>query len=146
MRVPLTYVIRNLVARKVTTALTAGGLGLVVFVFATVLMLDAGLKRTLVGTGEEDNVIAIRKGAETEIQSGITRLQASVIETHPAIAQSPDSLPLVSKETVILISLRKVGAQKPSNVVIRGVSPSGMQLRPQVRLVAGRMFSPGASE
>jgi ABC-type lipoprotein release transport system permease subunit len=146
MAIPLSYVARNLWTRRLTTALTAGGLALVVFVFATVLMLDAGLKRTLVGTGEYDNVIAIRKGAETEIQSGITRAQASVIETHPAIAAGPDSRPLVSKETVVLISLRKVGAQKPSNIVIRGVSEAGLQLRPQVHLVAGRMFSPGTSE
>jgi putative ABC transport system permease protein len=144
--IPFSYVARNLWTRRLTTALTAGGLALVVFVFATVLMLDAGLKRTLVGTGEHDNVIAIRKGAENEIQSGITRLQANVIETHPAIAAGADSRPLVSKETVILISLRKVGAQKPSNVVIRGVSETGARLRPQVRLVEGRMFSPGASE
>jgi len=146
MAIPFSYVARNLWTRRLTTALTAGGLALVVFVFATVLMLDAGLKRTLVGTGEHDNVIAIRKGAETEIQSGITRIQASVIETHPAIATGPDSRPLVSKETVILISLRKIGAQKPSNIVIRGVSQAGARLRPQVRMVAGRMFSPGASE
>ena len=146
MAIPLSYVARNLWTRRLTTALTAGGLALVVFVFATVLMLDAGLKRTLVGTGENDNVIAIRKGAENEIQSGITRLQASVIETHPAIATGTDSRPLVSKEAVILISLRKLGAQKPSNVVIRGVSEAGARLRPQVRLVEGRMFSPGASE
>jgi ABC-type lipoprotein release transport system permease subunit len=146
MAIPFSYVARNLWTRRLTTALTAGGLALVVFVFATVLMLDAGLKRTLVGTGEHDNVIAIRRGAENEIQSGITRLQANVIETHPAVATGPDSRPLVSKETVILISLKKVGAQKPSNVVIRGVSESGLRLRPQVRLVAGRMFSPGSSE
>src|SRR5262245_57010684 len=146
MAIPFSYVARNLWTRRLTTALTAGGLALVVFVFATVLMLDAGLKRTLVGTVEHDNVVAIRKGAENEIQSGISRLQASVIETHPAIAIGPDSRPLVSKETVILISLRKTGAQKPSNVVIRGVSESGLRLRPQVRLAAGRMFSPGSSE
>ena len=146
MAIPLSYVARNLWTRRLTTALTAGGLALVVFVFATVLMLDAGLKRTLTGTGEHDNVIAIRKGAENEIQSGITRLQASVIETHRGIATGNDSRPLLSKETVVLISLRKLGAQKPSNVVIRGVSQPGLKLRPQVRLVAGRMFSPGASE
>ena len=146
MAIPFSYVARNLWTRHLTTALTAGGLALVVFVFATVLMLDAGLKRTLVGTGEHDNVIAIRKGAETEIQSGISRIQANVIETHPAIATGPDSRPLVSKETVVLISLRKIGAQKPSNIVIRGVSEAGLRLRPQVRLVAGRMFSPGAAE
>ena len=146
MNIPFSYVARNLWTRRLTTLLTAGGLALVVFVFATVMMMDAGLKRTLVTTGERDNVVVIRKGAETEIQSGITRMQASIIETHPAIATGHDSQPLVSKEAVVLISLRKVGAQKPSNVVIRGVSEAGLQLRPQVRLVAGRMFSAGASE
>ena len=146
MAIPLSYVARNLWTRRLTTALTAGGLALVVFVFATVLMLDAGLKQTLVGTGEYDNVIAIRKGAETEIQSGVSRLQANVIEMHPAIAAGPDSRPLVSKETIVLISLKKTGAQKPSNVIIRGVSETGLALRPQVRLAAGRLFSPGAAE
>jgi len=117
-----------------------------VFVFATVLMLDAGLKQTLVATGEYDNVVAIRKGSETEIQSGITRPQAAVLETHPAVAYGADGRPLASKETVILISLRKVGAQKPSNVIIRGTSAMGLTLRPQVRIVEGRMFRPGTSE
>jgi hypothetical protein len=86
MAVPLAYVARNLWTRRLTTVLTAGGLALVVFVFATVLMLDAGLKQTLVATGEYDNVVAIRKGSETEIQSGISRPQAAVLETHAAVA------------------------------------------------------------
>jgi ABC-type lipoprotein release transport system permease subunit len=146
MAVPLSYVARNLWARRVTTLLTAGGLALVVFVFATVLMLDAGLKQTLVATGEEDNVVAIRKGAGTEIQSGITRPQAAVIETHPAVALGADGRPLASKETVVLIALKKAGTAKPSNVVIRGVSPAGFTLRPQVRLAQGRLFAPGSTE
>lgn len=146
MAVPLTYVARNLWTRRLTTALTAGGLALVVFVFATVLMLDAGLKQTLVGTGEYDNVIAIRRGSETEIQSGITRPQAAVLETHPSVAFGADGKALVSKETVILISLRKLGAQKPSNVIIRGTSAAGLKLRPQVKLASGRLFTPGSSE
>ena len=146
MAVPLSYVARNLWTRRLTTVLTAGGLALVVFVFATVLMLDAGLKQTLVATGEYDNVVAIRKGSETEIQSGVTRLQASVIETHPAVALGPDGKALASKELIVLISLRKIGAQKPSNVIIRGTSPMGFALRPQVKLAAGRRFAPGSAE
>ena len=146
MAVPLSYVARNLWTRRLTTALTAGGLALVVFVFATVLMLDAGLKQTLVSTGEYDNVVAIRKGSETEIQSGVTRLQAAVIETHPAVALGADGKPLVSKEMIVLISLRKIGAQKPSNVIIRGTSATGFELRPQVKLAAGRLFAPGSAE
>jgi len=146
MALPFTYVVRNLWTRRVTTALTAGGLALVVFVFATVLMLDAGLKQTLVTTGEFDNVVVIRKGSETEIQSGITRTQAAAIETHPAVATGQDGRRLVSKEVVVLMSLKKVGAAKPSNVVIRGTSAAGLAMRPQARVGAGRMFAPGSTE
>jgi len=146
MAIPLSYVARNLSTRWVTTLLTAGGLALVVFVFATVLMLDAGLRQTLVGTGEYDNVVAIRKGAGTEIQSGITRPQAALIESHPSVATGADGRPLASKETVVLIALKKAGAEKPSNVVIRGVSPAGFTLRPQVRVIEGRLFTPGSTE
>ena len=60
MKVPFSYVFRNLWTRKLTTMLTAGGMALVVFVFAAVLMLDAGLSRTMVGTGAIDNVVFIR--------------------------------------------------------------------------------------
>lgn len=144
--VPLAYVFRNLWTRRLTTALTAGGLALVVFVFATVLMLDSGLKQTLVTTGELDNVVAIRKGSETEIQSGLSRQQANIIETHPAVAFAPDGRRMVSKEAVVLISLKKTGAQKPSNVIIRGASEQGLDLRPQIRMVQGRRLRPGSSE
>src|SRR5450631_3311811 len=99
--VPLNYIARNLWTRRLTTALTAGGLALVVFVFATVLMLDASLKRTLVTTGEFDNVVVIRKGSETEIQSIISRNQAHIIEMNPAVALGPDGSPRAAKETVV---------------------------------------------
>ncbi|HEX2532020.1 MAG TPA: ABC transporter permease [Burkholderiaceae bacterium] len=146
MKLPLTYIVRNLWARRLTTILTASGLALVVFVFATVLMLDEGLKKTLVTTGEPDNVVLIRRGSETEVQSGIDRDQAAVVAGHPAIALGANGQPLVSKETVVLIVLNKRGSEKPANVVIRGVSPPGLTLRPQVKLSAGRMFRPGSSE
>jgi ABC-type antimicrobial peptide transport system permease subunit len=146
MKVPFSYIFRNLWTRKLTTILTASGMGLVVFVFAAVLMLDAGLKQTMVGTGTLDNVLAIRTGAETEIQSGITRDQAGLLEAMPQVARSKTGEPLISKETLVLISLIKSGQEKGSNVIVRGVSPMGITLRPQVKLVQGRMFRPGASE
>jgi putative ABC transport system permease protein len=144
--IPLRYIARNLWARRLTTALTTGGLALVVFVFATVLMMDEGLKRTLVTTGELDNAVIIRKGAETEIQSGIGRDQAGIIEMHPAVASGEQGRRMVSKETVVLISLLRSGDDKPSNVVIRGTSAAGFELRPQVKIREGRLFRPGTSE
>ena len=146
MKIPFSYIARNLWTRRLTTVLTSGGLALVVFVFATVLMLDEGLRTTLVTTGEYNNVVVIRRSAETEVQSGVDRKQASVVASHPAIALGADGQPLVSKETVVLISLPKRGSDKPSNIVIRGVSDRGALMRPQVKLSEGRMFAPGASE
>jgi ABC-type lipoprotein release transport system permease subunit len=146
MRIPLSYIARNLWARRLTTVLTASGLALVVFVFATVLMLDEGLRTTLVTTGEYDNVILIRRSAESEVQSGVDRAQANIAASNAAIATGADGQPMLSKETVVLISLLKRGSDKPSNVVIRGIDQRGLVLRPQVKLSAGRMFRPGASE
>jgi len=121
-------------------------MSLVVFVFAAVLMLAEGLQKTLVETGSYDNVVVIRKGAGSEVQSGVDRLQASVIETEPEIAIGPDGRPLAAKELVVLISLPKRDTNKPSNVVIRGISEDSAVLRPQVKLVEGRMPRPGSSE
>ena len=144
--IPFAYIARNLATRKLTTILTAGGMALVVYVFATVLMLAAGLKQTLVATGQPDNVLVIRRGSQTEVQSGVDRPSAAILETLPDIATGEDGQKLISKEPVVLINLPKRDSGKPSNVVIRGVTPAGLVLRPQVRIVEGRMFRPGTSE
>lgn len=149
MAIPLSYSLRNLAARKLTTALTAGGMALVVFVFAAVLMLDAGLKKTLVDTGSTDNVVVIRRAAGTEVQSGVERNQSAIVESLPQVALGAGGLRMLSKESVVLVSLNKRGSggeTKPANVIIRGLAPVGLELRPQVRLVAGRMFRPGSNE
>jgi ABC-type antimicrobial peptide transport system permease subunit len=121
-------------------------MALVVFVFAAVLMLAQGLQRTLVQTGSYDNVVVIRKSSESEVQSGVERLQASIIETQPEIATGADGQRLVAKELVVLIALPKRGTDKPSNIVIRGIEEKSMILRPQVSLVTGRMPKVGSSE
>jgi len=146
MTIPFIYIVRNLGARRLTTLLTAGGMALVVYVFAAVLMLAAGLRETLVTTGQDDNVIVIRRSAQSEVQSGVDRRQAAIVDTLPDIATGVDGARLISKETVVLITLGKRDSGKPSNVLIRGVMPAGLALRPQVRVVAGRMFRPGTSE
>lgn len=146
MKLPLAYVARNLWVRRLTTVLTAGGMALVVFVFAAVLMLDAGLRATLVATGSDLNVLFIRKGAQTEVQSGVARDQAALIESLPQVARDAEGRPLVSKEVVVLNSLTKVDTGRRSNVPVRGVTPMGLQLRPHVKVVDGRLFRPGSSE
>jgi putative ABC transport system permease protein len=146
VRIPLAYSWKNLWARKLTTLLTAAGMALVVYVFATVLMLSEGLKHTLVATGSPANVMVIRRGSETEVQSSVSRDEAAVIESLPGIASGASGRPAVSKEALVLMVLPKRDSGKRSNITIRGVSPAGLALRPQVRIVEGRMFRPGSSE
>lgn len=146
MAIPFSYSLRNLWTRRLTTMLTVAGMALVVFVFAAILMLAAGLRQTLVDTGSPDNVVVIRKGSMSEVQSGMDRRQASVIETDPAIATGPAGERLAAKEVVVLISLPKRDQDKPANVVIRGVTPVSVLLRPQVRLSEGRLPRAGSAE
>ncbi len=140
------YSLRNLISRRLTTILTALGMALVVFVFASILMLSEGLRQTLVDTGSYDNIILVRKGAVSEIQSGVERHQASILETQPEVAIGIDGKRLLAKELVVLINLPKRDTDKPSNVVIRGIAEHSLTLRPQVKIVEGRMPKPGTSE
>ena len=103
--VPFSYSVRSLLVRKLTTFFTVFGLALVVFVFSTVLMLDKGLEETVVSTGERDNLIVTRRGSSSEVQSAITKEQASIISQIKGIASIPE--PKVSNETVVLINLQK---------------------------------------
>ena len=122
-------------------------MALVVYVFATVLMLAAGLKETLVATGQPDNVIMIRRGSQTEVQSGIDRPSAAIVETFPEIATGEDGRKLMSKEPVVLINLPKRETGKPvQRRHSRRHARTASTLRPQVRIVEGRMFRPGTSE
>jgi len=146
--VPLIYNLRSLAVRKVSTLLTGLGLALVVFVFATVLMLAGGIRATLVSTGQRENVKILRKGAQNEVQSGVQTEQARLLSGAPEIAIGPDGKPLMSEEAIVLIFALREGAkddQDGTNVTCRGVGPRALQVHDTVK-VEGRMANPGTSE
>jgi putative ABC transport system permease protein len=146
MAILLSYSFRNLWTRRLTTVLTVSGMALVIFVFAAILMLAGGLQKTLVETGSYDNVVVLRKGSTSEVVSGVDREQASIVETQPEIAIGPGGRRLVAREVVVLVALTKRGTGKVSNVVIRGIGENSLLLRPQARLVAGRLPRAGMLE
>src|SRR5574340_1242700 len=116
MKIPLSYSFRHLWTRRLTTALTVSGMALVVFVFASVLMLAEGLRKTLVETGSYDNVVVIRKASTSEVMSSVERLAASIVETQPEIAVGANGRRLLAKEVVILVNLTKRGSEKPAMI------------------------------
>src|SRR5512139_3827322 len=129
MPIPLSYSYRNLLVRRLTTFLTAAGMALVVFVFAAVLMLAEGLRRTLVATGSFDNVVVLRAGSESEVQSAVDRNQAGIIKAQPEVALDQEGRRLAASEAIVLVNLPKRATGKPGNIMIRGVEAVSWQMR-----------------
>jgi len=122
------------------------GIALVVFVFSAVLMMANGVQKTLRSTGSDDNMIVARKAAASEIMSSIDREAAAIMANLPEVARFPDGRPMSSKEVVVIINLTKLGGKGISNVTVRGVEEAALDLRPQVKIRAGRIFHWGARE
>jgi ABC-type lipoprotein release transport system permease subunit len=146
--VPVVYNVRSLTVRKVTTAVTALGLALVVFVFSTVLMLATGVRQTLAATGDPLNAKVIRKGSQNEIQSGLLPEHLRLLSSDPGVAMARDGKPLASPEVLVLIYALRTGATdetQGTNISVRGIGPQGLELHAPKKL-EGRMWTTGTSE
>jgi putative ABC transport system permease protein len=147
MKIPLVYNARSVLQRPLSTALTALGIGLVVAVFIGMLALAYGFRVALSRTGSAGNVVVLRRGADTELSSGLGRDAVSVISALPHVASGPDGRPLASPEEYVLIPLTRPGdTTGVANVVVRGVSAAAWQVRSNLRVSAGRLPASGASE
>ena len=144
MAIPLKYNLRNLFVRKVSTIMTILGVALVVMVFLLVLSLAEGVRKTLSTNVSPLNVVVMRVGAQSDVQSYIESERIEVIKGLPGIARDAEGRLLVSPEVVPLINIpRKDG--KKTNVIVRGVEPAAFGLR-SLPIVEGRMFRDGTSE
>ncbi len=146
MLIPVSYNLRNLTVRKVTTAATAVGIGLVVFVFASVLMLSNGITRMMGTTGRADNAIVISKGSGAELSSTIEKERVGLILDKPEVAHDQKGAPLGVAELVVVLTMDKLGTNGISNVTVRGVDPNTLAFRPEVKIISGRAAKPGTDE
>jgi ABC-type lipoprotein release transport system permease subunit len=146
MKIPLIYNVRSLLRRPVSSAMTAVGVALVVAVFIAMLALANGFRMALVRTGSPDNVLALRKGADSELSSGISRANAAIMAALPQIATGSDGRPLASPEVFVPTSLDAATGGGDRLVVTRGVSAQAFEVRQNVRIVEGRRFASGRDE
>jgi len=145
--IPIVYNVRSVVRRPVSTALTALGVGLVVAVFIGMLALANGFRAALARTGSSNNALVLRKGADSELSSGLGRDVASIIAADPHVATGADGRPLVSPEVYVLIPLAKsFDTTQIANVVVRGVSDQVWQVRSNVTLTEGQRPASGRPE
>lgn len=144
--IPLPYNFKSVFVRWRSTAATILGVALVVTVFILLHAMAAGLERSSANTGDPRNIMIVRKGSTAESSSVVTREQFNVIEYLPQIARDAKGNPIISADLVVLISLPRRDGAGEANVTMRGVTPMGKALRPQVKLVRGRWFTPGKRE
>ena len=146
MNIPLYYIWKNFLARKLTTGITIAGIALVVFVFAAVLMMADGIQQTLSSTGSNDNVVITRKSSSGEITSIIDRATADLISTMPMIQKDETGKPLLTSDAVTIINAPKKDGGGLSNLAVRGVSENALKIRNKITIISGRMFTFGARE
>jgi putative ABC transport system permease protein len=122
------------------------GIAGVVGVLLSVLAMATGFQKTLSSTGKDDRALVLRGGSNSELASTISRENTLTILDAPGVRRNAEGKPIGSAEAIVIVDLPKKSNDASSNVSMRGVGPFGLQARPEIHLVQGRMFSPGLRE
>ncbi|HTI69647.1 MAG TPA: ABC transporter permease [Candidatus Limnocylindria bacterium] len=146
MALPLKYNLRNVVVRWKTTGSTVLGVALVVAVYVLLEALAQGIEKNSANTGDPRNVLVVRKGSQAESSSLVTREQVRTLQYAEEIARDAKGEPLITADIMTLVSAMRIDLSGEANLILRGISARGAELRPQVALVQGRMFAPGKRE
>jgi putative ABC transport system permease protein len=129
-----------------TSSVIVIGIAGVVAVLISVLAMATGFKRTILATGRDDRAIVLRGGSDSELASTLAREATLTIMDAPGIRKDAAGKPIASAEAVVVVDMPKKSNDSGANVTIRGVGPEGMALRPEIQLIAGRMFQRGLRE
>jgi ABC-type lipoprotein release transport system permease subunit len=134
MALPLNYSFRNVLVRWRATIATVLGIALVVFVFVLLQSLAAGIEKSSGNTGDPRNVLVTRKGSTAESASLISRETLREIQYFEEIARNERGEPVISADVLVIASLPRRDGSGEANVLLRGITPRGIELRPQVKL------------
>jgi putative ABC transport system permease protein len=118
----------------------------VVAVLVSVLAMAAGFHHTLADSGRADRAIIMRGGSDAEINSNLTREDIDVISSAPGLAKDAGGKALLSNELVTVANVPKIDTGTDANVTMRGAGLKLGEVRPELKIVAGRMFRPAVRE
>jgi putative ABC transport system permease protein len=138
--------LRSIPQRLGTSLVIVIGIAGVVAVLISVLAMATGFRQTMAGAGRQDRAIVLRGGSGSELASSIARADTLTIMDAPAVKKDENGRPVASAEAVVIVELPKKSSNTGANVTLRGVGPQGLALRPEIKLVEGRMFKPALHE
>jgi putative ABC transport system permease protein len=119
------------------------GIACVVAVLISVLAMSAGFQRTILGDARADRAIILTLGADSESSSSLSREDVAAIVAAPGIEQSPAGKPIASADVLLVAPVARKSSGADAYITLRGVGAQYFRLRPELRLVSGRMFEPG---
>ena len=131
--------LRNILSRKGSSSIIVVGIAGVVGVIVGLLSMSEGIQSALTETSHPDRVLVMRTGTQDEISGWLSATEVNVLK-------GVEGLRTVSGELVVVVDLVTKGTGKPGVAIVRGVEASAFELRPDLRLVAGRSFQPGKNE
>ena len=137
--------LRSILERSGSSLVIIVGIAGSVAVMVSLLAMAEGLSSTISSTGEEDRVIILRDGSNSELSSGVAMTEIDTVSSSPGI-KSMDGEPMIAGELFAIIDLKKKGAESTSNLPIRGVQPASFKIRPEVEIIEGRNFTTGTAE
>lgn len=122
------------------------GMACVVAVTISILSMSTGFMRTVNNTGRADRAIVLSQGSVFEFESSIPRNNAPTIAAAPGVKKASDGKPIASAESLASVVMAKKTNGLDAYVSLRGVGPEFFALRPEIKLVSGRMFRPATHE
>jgi putative ABC transport system permease protein len=138
--------LRSLPQRLGTSLVIVIGSGGVVAVLVAVLAMATGMATTLQGSGRDDRAIVLRNGSASESGSALARSAVQIIMDAPGIKHDEGGKPVASAEPLRLLKLFKRDDGSQVTVPLRGIGAQAAQVRPEMKLIEGRMFQPSVNE
>src|ERR1700724_3767198 len=137
--------LKNLPSRMGPSLVIVAGMGAAIGVLVSILSLAAGYAELQRRTGDPGRAIILSQTADTEGLSAIPRGVLGDIMAAPGIARDADGASLADPEyvSIFLVSKRSAGN---TLLTLRGMGRKALAVRPELKIVAGRMFRPGARE
>ena len=122
------------------------GMACVVGVMLSMMSFATGYVTTFAGAGDPGRAIVLSLSAQAEGGSNLPRADFPIVADAPGIAKDSSGRPLAEAEVLATIPMTHKPDGQDSNMALRGLGPQSIALRPKFKLIAGRMFHPGARE
>jgi len=121
------------------------GIAGVVVVLVGVLSIAEGFEKAMVGAGRPDRAIVMRQGADSEMSSGIGGPEVDLIKQAAGV-QKNGAVSVASAEMFVVVDVNRRSTNTGSNVPLRGVDSEVLAVRPEAKIVEGRMLNFGTNE